>query len=486
MNGSGVRQLLSFRIGDARLAVAADEVAEVLRRPRLTRVPHAPAGLAGVTNLRGAVAPVVSLARLLGKPETHSADARVILLDRSPPVAFLVDEVTALSAAGAEWDGATLAAGELFLDDDGPRRAIDLNALLDKAFAARGGVVRGRSATTQTEARTPVREIGLMAFELAGQDYALPLEQVREVMAMPAGVAAMPRTDAAMIGAVALRGAVLPLVSARALLGLAERRLRGDERVVVTLIGDAAIGLVVDRLSAILRADESAIGPVPAVLNRGRGEARIEGLYRRPDGRGLVSILNPERLFEDESVAHILADGRQKGDAAMTETMTAAGEQFVIFRLGEEEYGLPIAAVDEIVRLPDSLTRVPHAPGFVEGVMNLRGRVVPVIDQRARFQVDGEAGPSRRRVIVTRIGELQAGFKVDSVSEVLELSAEQLRPTPELAGEDGGVFDRIASLAVGGRMILLVDPKALLDRAEADLLAAMSATDPSGDVSPAP
>ena len=337
-------------------------------------------------------------------------------------------------------------------------------------------VARAETAATTVAA---VPEVALLAFKLAGQDYALPLDHVREAMIVPPEVMAMPRTDAAMAGVVASRGALLPLVFTRVLLGLPDRPLQGGERVIVTTIGDSAIGLVVDRLTAILRAPEDRIGATPPVLNRGRGEAQIEAIYRRPDGRGLVSILSPTRLFEDESVARLLEDGRQQHGAAMAETETvsdaANAERFVVFRLGEEAYGLPVAAVDEIVRMPDQLTRVPNAPGFVEGVMNLRGRVVPVIDQRDRFQAPaGDTARTRRRVIVATFGGLQAGFAVDEVSEILELTPDQMRATPELAAEGGKLFDRIGTASVDGRLVLLVDPEALLDKAEADLLAELA------------
>jgi purine-binding chemotaxis protein CheW len=150
------------------------------------------------------------------------------------------------------------------------------------------------------------------------------------------------------------------------------------------------------------------------------------------------------------------------------------GESYVIFRLGEEEYGLPIGAVEEVVNLPDRLPRLPRSPDFVAGVMSLRGKVVPVVEQRRRFGVHGAAPVGRRRVIVTTIGNLRAGFVVDQVSEILQLPEERLRPTPELAADAGRLFDRIAELEGGGRMILLVNPQQLLDRAEAEMLAALS------------
>jgi purine-binding chemotaxis protein CheW len=104
--------------------------------------------------------------------------------------------------------------------------------------------------------------------------------------------------------------------------------------------------------------------------------------------------------------------------------------------------------------------------------MNLRGRVLPVIDQRRRFR--GEAsGGRRRRVIVIRAGELDAGFIVDAVSEVMHVPAHRLRPAPDMGDGGARVFDRIANLEEQQRLILIVSPQELLDRAERDLLAAL-------------
>ncbi|MDZ5648413.1 chemotaxis protein CheW [Nitrospirillum sp. BR 11828] len=99
---------------------------------------------------------------------------------------------------------------------------------------------------------------------------------------------------------------------------------------------------------------------------------------------------------------------------------------------------MPIDAVEEVVRLPDTLARVPKAPPFIEGAMTLRGQVLPIIDQRRRFGVAGAVG-ARRRVVVTRIDGTLAGFAVDGVSEILTLSADQVRETPDMArAADGG------------------------------------------------
>ncbi|TWB12237.1 CheW protein [Nitrospirillum amazonense] len=491
--GGRRQQVLTFRVGAALLAASAADVIEVLRPVRITRVPHAPAGLAGVASVRGAVVPVLSLARLLGGEEAASgAASRLLLLQAEEPVALTVDEVGALAQLDA---GRDQLAGGLYAHEDGAPRLIDLAGLLRREFA---GLVRRGAGPGRAEPAAPRRqaakdERAFLAFSLADQAYALPLAEVGEVITLPDHLAKLPRTDAAMVGAASVRGALLPIVSLRALLGLGIAA--GDQRgmrVVVAHVGGSRIGLLVDRLNSILRVPADSVGAVPAVLNRGRGEAQIQSICRLPDGRGLVSILSGARLFRDDTVAHLLTDGGSDPREAPDmnpDGRAKMGDRVVVFQLGDEEYGLPVDAVEEVVRLPDTLTRVPKAPGFIEGVMNLRGQVLPVIDQRRRFGVAGSGpgsgpgfGRGRRRVIVTRVNGKLAGFAVDGVSEILALPPDRVSETPDFTHpgdtEGASVFSRIANLETAdgaGRMILLIEPQALLDRAERDLLAALDA-----------
>jgi purine-binding chemotaxis protein CheW len=467
-------QVLTFRVGDSELAAPVEDVRQVFRDVRITRVPQAPNSLAGVASLRGVLAPVVSVARLLGQTESApAATARVILLGARDPVAILVDEVGALDRL--DWDEADGpdGLGRLYLRDQDAVRTIDLAALLRRAFRpTERAVAASASAQAPAAAEPAAPEVALLAFELAGQAYALPLAAVDEVLAAPKALAALPHTDAAMAGVMAVRDALVPVVSLRTLLGLETEGPLTGGRIIVARIGASRVGLRVDVLRAIVRTHPDRIDATPSMLNRGAGEARIDAICRLPDGGGLVSILSPDQLFRAETYAQILADGRQTENAMDTSRDAEARVKILVFRLGEESYGLPISDVDEVLRLPPVLTRVPKAPAFVLGVMPLRGRLLPVIDQHQRFGVAGAPPAAGRRVIVTTVGDRQAGFVVDAVSEILDLPSDQLAPTSTLTAEAGQVFDRMANLEIDGRIILVVDPQALLDRAERDLLSA--------------
>ena len=98
-----------------------------------------------------------------------------------------------------------------------------------------------------------------------------------------------------------------------------------------------------------------------------------------------------------------------------------ADEQFIIFRLGNQDYGIPIAAVSEIARPPEHITRLPKSPAFIDGVMNLRGSVVPIVDLRRRFDLNGTEQLGSRRILMLAIGGVIAGFLVDSVSKIMKV-----------------------------------------------------------------
>jgi len=147
--------------------------------------------------------------------------------------------------------------------------------------------------------------------------------------------------------------------------------------------------------------------------------------------------------------------------------------QVVIFRLGAEEFGVPIMSVQEIVRVPEVLTRVPRTPRFVEGVINLRGTVLPVIDQRSRLGMATMERNDRQRIMVYTFGGQRTGFIVDSVAEVLRIGRQQIDPAPDLSEEQGRLITQVAKIDKD-RLVMLIDPAHLLGGRELQALDGMN------------
>jgi purine-binding chemotaxis protein CheW len=130
------------------------------------------------------------------------------------------------------------------------------------------------------------------------------------------------------------------------------------------------------------------------------------------------------------------------------------------FKVGRETYGVPITSLHEIVRVPE-ITAVPDAPDYLEGVINLRGKIVSVMDLRKRFgERHATLGKQNRILVVEHAGRL-AGLIVDSASEVLKIPAEAVEPPPAVFQEGG--LNCVTGLGkVAGRLVVLLDMSKLL------------------------
>ena len=141
-------------------------------------------------------------------------------------------------------------------------------------------------------------------------------------------------------------------------------------------------------------------------------------------------------------------------------------EQLVVFNLANESYGVEISAVREIIRL-QPITKVPRTPEFVEGVINLRGKVIPVIDLRRRFGLPSADRSRAGRIVVVEVGDHLLGFIVDRMSEVLHVPSSQIEPpSPLVTSVNSGYVRGIAKTE--NRLIVLLALEKVLSTAEHD------------------
>ena len=148
-----------------------------------------------------------------------------------------------------------------------------------------------------------------------------------------------------------------------------------------------------------------------------------------------------------------------------------AGGEFLTFRLGAEEYGIDILKVQEI-RSYEQPTRIANSPAFIKGVVNLRGVIVPIVDLRIKLGCDTAEYNSFTVVIVLNVKGRVVGAVVDSVSDVLALDADSVKPAPEMSSAiDTAYITGIGS--VGERMLILMDIEGLMASAEMGLINAV-------------
>ena len=485
------RQYVTFYVQDGIFAVPLAEVQEIIRMPSVVQVPLSPSSLEGLANLRGAVMSITSLRRIFRFPDlAHDDSTRVVVINQGVPVGLVVDRMAAVVTAEPDQIESTnsiqstintdLLRGMIKGGDGKPMIMIlDPMSLIDGEFGGIGkrpaaGGVQQAAVTSHKEAETS-DELQLVSFEVAHQEYALPIESVQEIVQVPERINRIPKVDSHVLGVVTLRNRLLPLVSLREMFALERAPL--DERnkiVVVPLPDQTSVGIVMDMVKEVLRVNRNLLDPVPSLLKRGKADGEITGICRLEGGKRLVSVLSADALFHNETVRRAIgAVGEIAGeeDEMSSHGNHAQGvldeeEQFVVFRLANEEYGAPIGSVQEIVRVPDQLTRLPKAPSFIKGVVNLRGTVLPVVDQRQRFDLGDIERSDRQRIMVFMIAGVRTGFIVDSVTEVLKIPAGVIGPAPALSEEQARLISRVANLEKQKRMVLLIDIDHLLDRHE--------------------
>ena len=399
-------QVVAIRVGAEPWALPIQRVREITRMPELTRLPAQSPSLCGMAVLRGEVLPVVDLRLALGMP----------------PLATEAESLAeALEAAATAHTP-----GEATRPDGCPLAAVLAHPAL------------------------PV----LVEPDLRERLVRIEAEYHR---ASPEGKPSAPAVSA---GGTRSRDALSGLLSAarRACVEL------GGRRCVVVEAGVGPVGLAVDAVEEVRSLSAEDLIPGDELDADRFHQAPLFALARPTGERPPLPVLDVDALVHDApSRATPVATGAAPEESMDQPRHLHPRRQLVVFQLGEEEFAADIQHVQEIVRL-EATTRVPHAPPGVEGVMNLRGEVLPVLDLRRRFGLAPRPHDESTRVVVARVGRERAGLIVDGVSEVLRIPASEIRAAPPLLSgpADPDLVEGVAVLDEGRRTILLVTVEALL------------------------
>jgi purine-binding chemotaxis protein CheW len=496
-------QFVSFSVAGEMFAVPMGPVQEIIRVPQVAQLPLAPAVLDGLANLRGRVLPIINLRRLFNCPaQDHDDSTRAVVINLGQPLGFVVDRVASvLNVEPCDIEAASAIQSIVSADYltgviKRPRQGggqdllmtLDFEKLVATHFRdldrqrdrdARTGPVRGEHTDADNANQDDDEacdERRLVSFSVAGQEYGIDIADVQEIVQVPEHITVVPNVPRHVLGLISLRQRLLPLVSLRSLFALPDETMGEHHRIVViSLPGGSQVGLVTDAVKEVLSVPASETEPMPGILAQDEQLQEFSSICRLDAGKRLVSIISTERLLGLTGIREALeaaANHARPTHTEETEAMTQRTSsepmgsteddaQVVIFRLADEEFAVPIMSVQEIVRVPESLTRVPKTPHFVEGVINLRGTVLPVIDQRTRLDMPAIERNDRQRIMVYLLGGLRTGFIVDSVAEVLRIPRSQLAPAPEMSTEQSRLIRQVARLE-NDRLVMVLDPAHLL------------------------
>jgi len=478
-------EFVTFLIAGEVFAINMAPVQEIIRVPEIVKVPKSPPSLMGLANLRGKVLPIINLRKVFGLEEKNiDESSRVIVIDLGQTLGFLVDNVSSVIDVD-ETKIETSSEIKSIVKSDFLKGVIkdiakfkmvmilDIEKVIEREFSeilqgsSKEYEITSKEQSTEEEILTDERQ--LVSFTVSDEEYAIPIENIQEIVQIPEHITKVPNSEQSILGIMNLRDKILPLASLRRLFGFPEEQLTEQSRIVVLSMGNLSVGIVVDSVKEVLRVPESVIEPVPSIILKDEKDFEITEICRLNEGKRLVSIISVSNLFKHKDIKEALSSLETEQsieEKKENEETLEEEEQFVVFKLDEQEYAVPIETVQEIVRIPEGLTHVPKTPDFVEGVINLRGNVLPVIDLRKRFDLQEKQRDEHQRIMVFVIDNISVGFIVDSVNEVLKIPKSVIQKSPELSAEQAKIFTRVANLEKQGRIIQIIEPKELLNKEE--------------------
>lgn len=478
------RQLVTFLLGEDEFGADIMDVKEIIRVPEITKVPNAPSYVEGACNLRGNVLPIIDgRTRFSMERKERDENSRVLVIDvDGKATGIVVDkvlEVMRVNTSDIEEPPQIVKNMDSdYLDgvvklENGSR----LVMLLDVVGALRvHASKREENEAIHEEDHSQnvhvvhnanmesIEEEQLVSFLLDKEEYAFGIMEVKEIIRAPQ-IVKVPNCEVYIEGVVSIRNNLLPIINLRTYFGMEHIEMSDNSRILVVDMGSYTAGIMVDKITEVLRIPTSFIQPPPKFSTH-HGE-QLKGVAKLNDGKRLILMLDPSKLISAEEIGGISGVGENQRQDEFVGSMAKQlldEEQLVTFKVDMEEYGVKIANVQEINRMTE-ITKIPKAPYFIEGIVNLRGNIIPVLNLRKLFKLPEKQVTDSTRIIIVDLNGKRTGIVVDSVSEVLRFEKSLIEAPPEIlsSGVDSYYVESVGKLDGGKRMILILDINRVLN-----------------------
>jgi purine-binding chemotaxis protein CheW len=443
----------SFVLDTDEFALPAHCIREVVNLPdKITALPLSPPFLAGVFTLRGTVIPVVNLGRVFS-PAARAPDPsdKIAILDYQGVLIGLLFHATGeilrvrpeqrstLSYASGEVPG--VVAGTILLDC-GARllQVLDPAALVRienvPQVLALQGAARRDAGRRQGERRQCV------SFRVGSSSFAFEMAAIQEIIRVPELQPSILHS-ALCLGRINFRGSQVAVVDFTALLqtvappeGDPAARVYGPEqRIVIARIDDATIGFLVDSVDNIVNFYNEDVMAIP-LLSKARA-GMFGGCISRPE-LGEIIFLNHREIFSSSEIqemraghANLYPKDEAAGKAQQLEARRSQRQVYITFAL-ENTFAVEIKQVREIIDFSDAITRPPGMPDFMRGILNLRQRMISVIDLRSLYRMPALDDPSRAKILVIERGEERYGLMVDAVENIMTVNDNRRFAAPKM------------------------------------------------------
>jgi len=471
------RQLVTFLLGDDEFGADIMDVKEIIRVPEITKVPNAPEYVEGACNLRGNVLPIIDgRTRFNIERKQKDENSRVLVMDvDGKATGVIVDKVSeVMRVSNADIEEPPQIVKNVDSDylngvvklDNGNRlvmlldivKALKVNTVEKEKQNAHSEDKNGTSSILNSVNTEAIVEEQLVSFLLGKEEYAIGIMEVKEIIRVPQ-IVKVPNCEDYIEGVVSIRNNLLPIINLRIYFGMDYKEINDHTRILVVDMGSFTAGIMVDKISEVLRVQSSIIQPPPK-FSVHSGE-QLKGIAKLNNGKRMILLLEPVKLISADEISAITGNNATSEEQVEEKSKTVQiidEEQLVTFKIDMEEYGIKIANVQEINRMTE-VTKIPRAPYFIDGIVNLRGNVIPALDLRKLFNLPEKQVTDATRIIIVDFDGKRTGIVVDSVSEVLRFEKTLIEAPPDIlsSGIDSDYVESVGKLDSGKRMILILD-----------------------------
>jgi purine-binding chemotaxis protein CheW len=474
-------KVVVFKLNDDEYAIELFSIKEIIRVPQITRVPNLSMYITGVCNLKGELVNIIDIHKRFNiQQKMHSEMNRVIVMDYNGcSIGIIVDEV--LQVLTVDKSSVKLQLGSnksnkegcidgIIMEENGKRLIMMMNMQgiiniddIETTFT-NADKQAGQEVLTFTKEKEDKQQ--LIIFSIDEVEYAFDISKVKEIIRIPS-ITKTPNSSGFNEGIILLRNEVIQVINLSKILKVSNSGINKDGSILIIDEGNLAYGVIVDKVLEVKQVSKIVLRRPPEIL--GDIDVKMVKEFANLDnGKRVVIVLDPYKLIDIEEFGREYQNNhKEEGSDRSTKSALQTEdtrENIVIFKIKNEEYGVSINFVQEINRI-SKITRLPNVPSFIEGLINLRGDMIPLLNLRRFLGLDNEDRETYSKILVVKLNKTMIGLDIDSASEVLSLSKELFEDYPQVLNSKDNMtyIDGMIKLNEGRRIVLLLNLKGILD-----------------------
>jgi len=431
-------EILKVKLNNEYYGFEAGSIEQILEVPLITPVPLTGSEILGVCVIAGKIINVIDVNQIINYKKSNITKNSRILKLFNKDIAFLVDGIEAIiqvKEENLEENGDIIS--HFYKEDDNVVMILDIEKILEKTSVETYEPIKIDKIEQNIEEVNNTNEFKrVLFFKAGGENFAIDIEILREIIYVSE---ITPVSNSDILGVITLRDKVLNVIDINEILGFSSNEISEKSRILVATDGKKALAFLVDEVEAVKNIEVSLIEKVNI------SEELIEGVYK---GERIYSIISSafirsliDKYYTEEENVEIHKESNVS--------------EIAVFRIDNEEFAFDIEDVQEIIKY-EEITPVPDAPEFIEGILNLRGQVIPIMSLPKRLDFE-ERIDEKTKIIVCLIRNERIGFIVDDVVEILFVEDKYISK----AKNEDALFDEVINLE--DRVILKIKVENLLD-----------------------